>query len=496
MGPEQENRLQRHDPGQSHQALTHGAVQARVPVDEMPLCQVLAPGRPWPTTSDTRTGHGPLVLGLVTSARLRGQDESCTLQLAYSMYMPSRQAGQSMIPRTLSPVLRQVAERYPVVSLTGPRQSGKTTLVRSVFPDVPYVSLEDPDNRSFALDDPRGFLRQFGGPVVLDEAQRAPELFSYIQGLVDTDPTSGRFILTGSQNFLLMQSISQTLAGRCALLHLLPLARHELAGRPPLSLEALGQAVPFPAATARAIATDPFEALFCGFYPRIHDRGLPPQEWLASYYHTYLERDVRAVAQVGDLEAFSRFVRLCAGRSGQLLNLSSLGIDAGITHTTARRWLSVLEASFVVHLLRPHHANYHKRLIRSPKLYFLDTGLLCYLLRVTSAEQLRSSALRGPVFETYVVAELMKAALHQGREPNLFFWRDAAGHEVDVIVDLGSSLLPIEVKASETLQAEHLEGLRYYRGLAGASEGPAALVYAGERTSRREGVSVCSWDCL
>ncbi len=395
-----------------------------------------------------------------------------------------------MIGRTLASRLREAAKQFPVVTVTGPRQSGKTTLVRAEFPRYAYVSLELPDQRAFALEDPRGFLAQFEGPTILDEAQRAPELFSYIQPLVDERDRPGQFIVTGSQNFLLLQSISQSLAGRCAVLHLLPFSLAELTGRQAIPPDRLGSEAP------RSAAAPPQsleELLFAGLYPRIHDKGLPPQDWLAGYYQTYLERDVRNVLNVGDIETFGRFVRLCAGRTGQLLNLSSLAADCGITHTTARRWISVLEASFVVVLLRPHHRNFGKRLVKTPKLYFLDTGLLCFLLRVRDPDELRRHAARGAIFESFVVSELYKNFAHRGEPPALYFWRDATGHEVDVILDLGSRLIPIEVKSAQTVAADFFDALVYWRALNGRPEGPAALVYGGDRLFRQRGVVVYPW---
>ena len=302
-----------------------------------------------------------------------------------------------MTPRHLSAQLLLDATRYPVVTLTGPRQSGKTTLARATFPEHAYVSLETPEDRSHALEDPRGFLARFPENVVLDEAQRAPELFSYVQTIVDGEDRPGRYVLTGSQNFLLLRSLRQSLAGRCAIRHLLPFSLDELLQREPLDPSCLGDP-PLPSRLAPERSL--FEGLFTGGYPRIHDKELPPQDWLRNYYQTYLERDVRDILDVGDLEAFGRFVRLCAGRTGQLLNLSSLGADAGISHKTARRWLSVLEASFQVALLRPHFRNFGKRLVKTPKLYFLDTGMLCYLLRVRSPEDLRTHPSRGAIFES------------------------------------------------------------------------------------------------
>jgi hypothetical protein len=398
-----------------------------------------------------------------------------------------------MIQRTLQRHLEQAAEQYPVVTVTGPRQSGKTTLVRQAFPGHDYASLEEPDVRAFALDDPRGFLAQFAGPVVLDEAQRAPDLFSYVQTLVDQEDVPGRFVLSGSHNFLLLRSISQSLAGRSAVFHLLPLSLAELQGRPPFPLERLGRELPPERPEG---STDPMEVLFRGFYPRIHQKGLDPGRWYAGYYQTYVERDVRELVNVGDLESFGRFVRLCAGRNGRLLNLTSLGNDCGISHSTARRWLSILEASFLVTLLRPHHANFGKRLIKSPKLYFLDTGLLCYLLRIRSPGDLRIHAGRGSVFESFVLAELMKNALHQGWEPDVTFWRDATGHEIDAVLERGRERVAVEIKSAQTVAESFFSGIDYWRRLVGNPEAPAALVYAGDRTYRRRGVAVYSWSVL
>lgn len=398
-----------------------------------------------------------------------------------------------MIPRTLTETLHHRASQYPVVTVTGPRQSGKTTLVRTAFSGHAYASLEDPELRSYATSDPKGFLRQYPGPVILDEVQRVPDLFSYIQILADEEDVPGRFILSGSQNFLLLRSISQSLAGRTAVLHLLPFSLSELCRRAPLPLESLGRELPEPGRNAGA---DLMETLFRGFYPRIHDRSLEPEVWLADYVRTYVERDVREVLNVTDLEVFGRFLRLCAGRSGQLLNLTSLATDCGITHATARRWLSILEASFLIALLRPHHRNFGKRLIKAPKLYFLDTGLLCYLLRIRSPEELRFHASRGAIFESFVIAELTKTSVHQGREPDLYFWRDSPGHEVDVLIDQGATLVPVEIKSGETVTSDFFSGLTFFRNLAGQQSAPTALIYAGDRTFEQQGVKVYSWQVL
>ncbi len=398
-----------------------------------------------------------------------------------------------MIVRHLARTLKNAARDYPVVTLTGPRQSGKTTLVRAAFPRHRYASLEDPDARAFAISDPRGFLRQFRGRVILDEVQRAPDLFSYIQGIVDEADRPGHFILTGSQNFLLLTRISQSLAGRCAVLRLLPFSRSELIGRSLRDIATLRPPGKRPTSVAAPPMKELFQTLFTGGFPRIHDKGLAPQNWLANYYQTYLERDVRDVLNVGDIEGFGRFVRLCAGRSGQLLNASSLAADAGISHTTARRWLSILEASFVIHLLRPHHRNFNKRLVKSPKLYFIDTGLLCYLLRIRTPDDLITHSARGAIFETWVVSEALKNYFNLGVEPDIYFWRDSAGHEVDLLIDQGSALRPVEIKSGQTIASDFFAALEHWRQIAGDAAGHPGLVYGGDASYTRSGVSVLSW---
>jgi len=398
-----------------------------------------------------------------------------------------------MFKRHLTKVLRTAAKAYPVVTVTGPRQSGKTTLVRMVFPRHHYVSLEDPDSRHFATDDPRGFLAQFRGKVILDEVQRTPELFSYIQGIVDQQERPGQFILSGSQNFLLLNRVTQSLAGRCAVLKLLPLSQGELRGGALGDISRLSGMVRAGAVSRMATTSGLFDVLIQGGYPRIHDKGLKPEGWLANYYQTYLERDVRDLLNVGDIETFGRFVRLCAGRSGQLLNTSALAADAGVTHTTARRWISLLEASFIVQLVRPHHRNFNKRLVKSPKLYFLDTGLLCYLLRISNAASLVSHASRGAVFETWVVSEALKNCCNRGVEPDLYFWRDSSGHEVDLLLDQGETQIPIEIKSGQTVAGDFLADIQYWRELSNQHRGPAALVYGGDTSYTRQGVSVLSW---
>ena len=398
-----------------------------------------------------------------------------------------------MIRRTLGKKLREAAGQFPVVTVTGPRQSGKTTLVRAVFENHTYASLELPDQRDFANEDPRGFLDHLRSPVILDEVQRTPDLFSYIQTLVDETNRPGQYILTGSHNFLLMERISQSLAGRCAVLHLLPFSLAELSGRAALSLETLGRGVPRRKKKPQRSLED---VLYAGFYPRIHAKNLEPRDWLGSYYQTYLERDVRNVLKIGDLEAFGRFIRLCAGRNGQLLNTAGLASDCGVTHTTVRRWISVLEASFIITLLRPHHRNFGKRLVKSPKLYFLDSGLLCFLLRIRSPEDLYSHASRGAVFESFILSEFHKNFVHRGEQPPLFFWRDSGGHEIDILIDMGTHLIPVEVKSARTVVGDFFDGLRYWLDLGDGEGQPAALIYGGDQPLKRKGVTVYPWFLL
>lgn len=394
-----------------------------------------------------------------------------------------------MFRRTLSDKLVALAAQFPVVSITGPRQSGKTTLARLVFPRYDYVSLEEPHEAEFARADPKGFLSRFDRGVILDEIQRAPAILSYLQGIVDREERPGRFILTGSQQFHLMGRVSQTLAGRTAIVQLLPLSLNELLHRPdrdPWQINVMPPRTKRPPLSLMTI-------LYQGFYPRIHDKRLDAQDWLSAYYRTYVERDVRDVATIGNLDTFQRFVRLCAGRTGQLLNLSSLGVDCGISHTTARHWISVLQAGYIIHLLPPHHVNFAKRLTKSPKLYFLDTGLLCYLLRIRRPEDLLDHAARGPVFETFVIGELYKAFAHRGEVPPLYFWRDRTGHEVDIIIDTGKSLIPIEIKSSETVDPSFFAGLRYYTVLGKPAAKSGILIHAGDAQHAFEAFQVRPW---
>ena len=383
------------------------------------------------------------------------------------------------IMRKAEEAVKKLARGFPVVVITGPRQSGKTTLARRVFGDRPYVSLENPDAREFAVRDPRGFLHRYKEGAVFDEVQRVPDLFSWLQGVVDemsfTAPGEemGRFILTGSQQFGFMEGISQSLAGRIGELRLLPLCVPEL----------------------RESGRDMDDAdlmLLKGFYPAVHVRDVELNQWYNAYIGTYLERDVRSMAAVHNLSAFQMFLRLAAGRCGQIVNLSSLGAEAGVSHNTAKAWLSILEASFIVFLLRPFHKNYNKRLIKSPKLYFYDTGLACRLLGITTPDQLAFHPLRGAIFESFVVAETLKKNHNSMRSAQCFFWRDSAGHEVDIVLEEGGRLVPAEIKSGKTVASDFFDGLRRWGNLSSVKKG--VLIYGGDESYEREGFRIIPWN--
>jgi len=379
-----------------------------------------------------------------------------------------------MIPRDARHTLQELARGYPVVAITGPRQSGKTTLAVETFGDKPYLSLEEPDQRQAAEADPRGFLARHPDGAILDEVQRCPELFSYLQGRVDRDRRPGQFILTGSQQFGILAGITQTLAGRIALLQLLPFSLPELSagGWSPPDLDDL---------------------LFTGLYPPIYDRTLTPGIWHANYIQTYVDRDVRQLVNVRNLRDFHRFVRMAAARVGQLLNLSSLANDCGITHNTAREWLSVLEASYIVFLLQPHHQNFNKRLIKTPKLYFYDPGLAAWLLGVQEVGQLAVHPMRGALFESWVLSELLKRRYNRALPSNLYYWRDRTGNEVDVLIEEGSRLVPIEIKSGQTVTTDHLTGLARWLALAGTTAVSPRLIYGGDSGYSRSGIEVTPW---
>ena len=364
------------------------------------------------------------------------------------------------IPRILSDVLREVATQYPIVTLTGPRQSGKSTLLKHLFPDYRYLNLEHPDLREFALTDPKGFIASYPDKTIIDEAQRAPKLFSYLQPHIDDKDTPGMYFLAGSHNFLLMQSIEQSLAGRTAVLNLLPFSRRELHD-------------------ADILPDSIAEQIFRGFYPRLYDRNISPHRFYADYVQTYVERDVREVSRIIDLNKFVRFLRLCAARIGQLLNVTSLATDCGISVPTAEGWLSILESSFIIYRLMPDYINYNKRLVKSPKLYFYDTGLACYLLGLKSAEDVDISHFKGELFENLVINQFVKSAFNAGEEPDLSFWRDSQGNEIDLLVNRGHNRKAYEIKSGHTFNSAFFKGLDKWGKLSDTPVDRRAVIYAG-----------------
>ena len=384
-----------------------------------------------------------------------------------------------MIDREIEPRLKTLARKFPAIVLTGPRQSGKSTVCRRVFANLPYATLESPDVRAFASEDPRGFLKQFPNGAILDEIQNSPQLPSYLQEIIDREPTPGRWILTGSHNLSVMESASQSLAGRSAVVHLLPLSRDEVIrfSHHPKTLN---------------------EVLLTGGYPRILDRNLKPADWLASYVATYLERDVRSISNVGDLVAFQRFVQLSAGRVAQLLNFSSLASDCGVSQPTAKAWSSVLEASFIGFRLPSYHGNISKRLIKMPKLHFYDTGLACWLLGIRDTAQLDLHPLRGAIFECWVVSEIIKQRFNLGEANGVYFFRDKAGLESDVLVQARKSLKIVEVKAGQTISSDWAASSRKITELFARTKQrtSSVVVYGGTEKQERNGVTYLPWHSM
>lgn len=380
-----------------------------------------------------------------------------------------------MYQRRMAKELVDAVNSYPVTALLGPRQAGKTTLLKEIFPDIPYVLLEDLDKRDFAISDPKGFLEYYGnGPgLIIDEAQHAPSLFSYIQGIVDEKKQAGQFILSGSQNFLLNEQISQSLAGRVRLLTLLP-----------PSIGELKESV--------SLCSTYEEHLWRGAYPRIQFEDFDPLRWYQDYIITYLERDVRQLKSVGNLHLFQKFIGLCAGRIGQLLNWSELSRDCGVTLKTAQSWISILEASYLVFLLQPHHKNFGKRLVKSPKLYFYDTGLVCSILRIKSTDELMNHYLKGSLFESFVISDIKKRFLHRGIREDLYFWRDKQGLEIDCLLPQ-TPLTPIEIKSSHTLNNQFFSGLSKWSKIANFDPRNGYLIYGGDEEQRRSTGQVLGW---
>ena len=380
-----------------------------------------------------------------------------------------------MLKRRLENIAKQLFNQFPVLTITGPRQSGKTVLVQQLFVDLPYYSLEDPDIRHFAVEDPRGFLNSIPDGGVIDEIQRVPELVSYIQTIVDKKRKNGLFVLTGSSQFELHHAISQSLAGRTALLQLLPFTLDEVyADRIP----------------------DMETCLYNCFYPRIFDQSINPTVFLRAYTDTYLERDVRTLMEIRNRRKFDTFIRLCAGRTGQILNLTSLGNDCGISNKTAAEWISVLEASYLVVLLKPYHSNFNKRLIKAPKLYFLDVGLAAYLLGIDQAQQIKSHPLRGALFETLIISEFYKNIFNQGKTPTLYYFRDNTGNEIDLLLETNGQLIPIEIKSGATVNTHFFSGLKYMTKIALLEPGSGILIYGGQQHHQRSSGLVVGYQKL
>jgi len=378
------------------------------------------------------------------------------------------------IQRQLAPIIKAQQTKFPVLAVTGPRQSGKTTLLKELFSDYRYVTLENPNTRSFASEDPIAFLNQYDQKVILDEVQRVPELFSYIQGRVDESKLMGQYILSGSQNFHLINSITQSLAGRVALFKLLPLDFSELKN-PGL------------------LADSYLEAGIKGFYPAIFDRDIDPIVFYANYIQTYIEKDVTELMNIRDLKLFRTFLGLCAGRSGQLLNISGLANECDISHTTAKAWLSILESSYIIFLLQPYHQNFNKRLVKSPKLYFYDTGLLSHLLGIRTTGELEENRLKGHIFENMILAEYQKQNHHLYLHRDYYFWQDSNAHEVDLLMKTGQGFSIFEIKATQTISAALFKEMDRFEEIAAPAPVNKTLIYGGSENEKRTKYNVLSW---
>jgi len=383
---------------------------------------------------------------------------------------------EKLIKRDLQTKLTQLAKGYPVIGIFGPRQSGKTTLAQMAFKNHAYVSLEDYKAKELATNDPYGFFDLYHNKhgIILDEIQTVPTLFSYVQTWSDKHQKLGYFVLTGSQNFLLNQAVTQTLAGRIAITTLLPFSVSELT-------------------RARLLPKTLERAVFHGGYPRIFTQKVESHEWYENYLRTYIERDIRQLKNVENLDLFKKFIGLCAGRTGQLLNISSLANDCGITANTTRSWLSLLQASYIIFLLQPYHKNFSKRLIKSPKLYFYDTGLACSILGIDESETLHTHYLRGGLVESFILSELYKTLYNQGQEPRCYFWRDSIGHEVDSIIEYGSHTITLEIKASKTIHHNYFDNLNYWNQLAKTDTKNNYVIYSGDENYKRTAGNVVSW---
>lgn len=369
-----------------------------------------------------------------------------------------------MFQRALTTYIKELAKKYPVVTLLGPRQSGKTTLVCEAFPHKPYVNMEDSDNRLLATEDPKSFMEGYPDGAILDEVQRTPHLLSYIQVKVDKSKRNSMFILTGSHQAELHSAVSQSLAGRTSLLKLFPLSLQEIRNA--------------------NIKDSLEEVIIKGGYPKIYKENLPIANAYSSYFQTYVERDVRQILQIKDILQFERFIKLIASRIGQLINYTSIASDVGVSSVTIKEWISVLEATYILIRLEPYYENFGKRMIKSPKLYFADTGLACYLLGIDTTEQLKKDALFGNIFENCIVVELMKARYNQAVDPRLYFYRDISGREVDLLYQKGSSLVPIEIKSSKTISGSFMDGLKYFHEQTPERADGGAVIYGGSQSQK------------
>jgi uncharacterized protein len=376
-----------------------------------------------------------------------------------------------MLKRSLTSKLISLYKQFPIVAVLGPRQSGKTTLVRSSFPDLPYFNMENPSHLSFALEEPDTFLNAHKNGMIIDEVQRAPQLFSYLQVISDERNKPGQFILIGSHNILLNEKISQSLAGRVALTTLLPLSLKEIDTELTIS-----------------------EAIFKGFYPRLYANLIDPLDFYPNYINTYVEKDVRQIKNVTDLSQFQKFMRLCAGRVGQVFNVASLARDCGITAITANQWLSILEMSFIIFRLQPHHQNYNKRLVKAPKLYFYDTGIAANLLGINDQANVEAHFAKGCLFENMIISDLIKQVLNQGRQPHFYYWRDKVGHEIDLIIEDGDNVIPIEIKSGKTINSDFFKNINYWKNISHKEK--AFIIYGGNEEQRRSAGHIISWQKL
>jgi len=376
-----------------------------------------------------------------------------------------------MIDREIEAEIHILKNEFPVVAIVGPRQSGKTVLSKKIFSDYEYISLEDIDHREFAQNDPRGFLERYHSNIIFDEIQRVPDLISYLQTHADNQRENGRIIITGSHNFLLMEYISQSLAGRVGIAKLMPFTVSESAQH----------------------AGSLNDVLYTGMYPRIYDQNIRPEAFYKNYISTYVEKDVRHIKRITNLDDFLKFIRILAGRTGQELNLSALGEECGISHNTAKEWISVLEASFLIYKLQPYHKNYNKRIVKNPKVYFSDTGLVCNLLGIRKRDEIDYHFLKGNIFETFVVNEFIKYNFNFGEKLQLYYWRDNHQKEIDLIVDIGTQHYGVEIKSGKTLQEKYFDGLAYWAKLSGTRPSSLFLIYGGQENLVRNQMNVVSW---